>query len=184
MLQHNSTLDTRCCCVVPCKYCKLDTLLLCRLIPLAVSCICQATGSWDDFTEDLKQMSDKLTIFRQGRLRGLAARLQDELTFLQHMKAGAAIQAPQNAALQPSTIQDLANTVTTSGAQHLSGLQLAYKSAISGYNQQQAGNCLYWLFKEPQEFAAVPNDTPVASGADFKQERADQSQASKTDAAG
>ncbi len=141
-----------------------DTLVPYRLIPLAICCICEATGTWEEFMSKFKQTSDKLTIVREGRLLGLAARLQGELTFLQRIKAVATVQPAQNAALQPSSFQDLANIVTVADKQHLRGLQRAYKSAITGYNCQQAGNCLYWLFKEPQESAAVPSDNTEASG--------------------
>ena len=92
----------------------------------------------------------KMSMVRERLNIGLAARLRDQLTLLR-----SGIAASSTAAVQHISCQDMANWVTAAHWQYLKELQLAYRSAISGYNRQQTGNCLYWLFQEPPTAAAA-----------------------------
>jgi len=145
--------------------------MLCRLIPLAISCIYQATGTQDNFMQHLEDMTLDMKTVRESCNRGLAAKLRDQLTFIQSFNAG--IAAPNNAAVQHSMYQDIASTVTAAQKQYLKDFQHAYKSTISGYNKQQAGNCLYWLVKEPQDAAAALSDASEGPAVNDHEEVAD-----------
>jgi hypothetical protein len=145
--------------------------MLCRLIPLAVSCIYKATGTQDNFMQHLEDLTLNMKIVMESRNRGLAAKLRDQLTFIQSIDAG--IAAPNIAAVQHSIYQDVASIVTAAQKQYLKVLQHAYRSAISGYSKQQAGNCLYWLGKEPQDAAAALRDASAVPAVNGHEDTAD-----------
>ena len=116
----------------------------------------------------------RLSMVRERLNTGLAARLRDQLTLLR-----SGIAPSSTVAVQHASCQDMANWVTAAHKQYLRELQLAYRSAISGYNREQTGNCLYWLFPEPPTAAAAFGGEKQVKGVDATKSKAKKHGSSK-----
>lgn len=122
----------------------------CRLIPLAISSIYEVTFSRETYSA---QVAANASCAADSSHRDLALQLRDSLYELQHPALlDAADASAVRQAYAHHTLRHIMFRVRSVEAQsgYVGELQHAWQSAVSGYNERQAGNCLFWLFEEPQ----------------------------------
>ncbi|KAL3158351.1 hypothetical protein ABBQ38_010590 [Trebouxia sp. C0009 RCD-2024] len=105
--------------------------------------------------------------------RQICQQVKDRLCNLQdccHPLAGGTWQLADGP-LQAPAVESIQSIVSKmKSAEPVSGqseLQQAWWSAVGGYNERQAGNCLFWLFEEPQtnnDSSSSVDTGSVASG--------------------
>lgn len=134
----------------------------CRLLPLAIACICEETNNIEAFMQELALTYKSLQGLGPQRelRRALAAKLTDNLRLLEQMHDS--MPAPSKASNRPirqySNYQQLADVVTASTERYLAELQHAYAEVVSGYDDDHTGNCFYWLTEEGQDTRATERE--------------------------
>ena len=126
--------------------------LLHRLLPLAINSIYEVTFSRETYSA---QISANAVHADNYSHRQLAQQLKGSLLKLQgsvYLDAASASTSAEDRQAQSShTLRNIVSTVRSEEPQagYVGELQHAWQSAVSGYNERQAGNCLFWLFEEP-----------------------------------
>ncbi|KAL3158223.1 hypothetical protein ABBQ38_010477 [Trebouxia sp. C0009 RCD-2024] len=136
------------------------------LLPLAISSIYEVTFSRETYSAQVAAMARHAA---DNSHRQIALQFKDSLNRLQHPALLDAADAPAGRQAEANhTLRHIVFKVTSAEVQsgYVGELQHAWQSAVGGYNERQAGNCLFWLFEEPQANHGIRNieTGSVASG--------------------
>ena len=128
---------------------QAHTFLLHRLLPLAISSIYEVTFSRETYTAQISANAAHADDYSH---RQLAQQLRGNLLKLQGYTASGSTSAEDRQGRCSYNLRKIVFSVRAEEPQsgYVGELQHAWQSAVSGYNQKQAGNCLFWLFEEPQ----------------------------------
>ncbi|KAL0051936.1 hypothetical protein WJX82_004816 [Trebouxia sp. C0006] len=126
-----------------------------RLIPLAISCIYEVTGTRDTFMPEVVEMASDAA---DTNHRMLALQLQDHLKILQQtplliISLNDAANVAQRDNIMRQTVGHLKSSKYAE--LYVGQLRHAGTSLFAGYGPRQSGNCLFWLFEEPERNAEV-----------------------------
>ena len=132
---------------------ETHVFLLHRLLPLAISSIYEVTFSKETYSAQISANAAHADNYSH---RQLAKQLKGNLLKLQGSDfldaPSASTSAEDRQARSSRTLRNIVSTVRSEEPQggYVGELQHAWQSAVSGYNERQAGNCLFWLCEEPQ----------------------------------
>ncbi|DBA74909.1 TPA: hypothetical protein ACH3X2_009239 [Trebouxia sp. C0005] len=133
-----------------------------RLIPLAISCMYEVTGTRDSFMPWIVAVAANAA---DTSHRMLALQLQDHLKILQQTPLpignliDAANMAQRDRIMRRCVSQDVKSSPY---AKHYVGqLQHAGLSLFTPYGSRQSSNCLFWLCEEPESDAEVTTVSEV-----------------------
>ena len=117
---------------------------VCRLIPLAISCVYEATLSHNRY---LQQIHETKTTAQDLGQRQLALQLRYALAMLglEHDVAN----SPGGFSMRPVVNFVKMGIQDDEAPAVVRQMQLAWQSAFSQYDLSQSGNCLFWLFEQP-----------------------------------
>ena len=124
----------------------LDNIVccVCRLIPLAISCIYEATLSHN---RNLQQINQTKATAQDLGQRQLALQLGNALAMLGLDQDVA--NSPGGFSMRPVVNFIKLDIKDEEAPAVIRQMQLAWQSAFDQYDSCQSGNCLFWLFEEP-----------------------------------